>query len=629
MRTKLLCTALASALSMVTLPAAAQYVDTHAQTFSKTIFFGDSLTDAGFFRPLLPATGQSVMGQFTTNPGTTWAQDVANYYGTNQSTGWTASATGVKADSGDNYAVGGARVNTPSASAPSLAQQAAFYLSQTGGRADPNALYTVWGGANDLRSITNPANAATTIGSAVAGQVAIVGQLQTAGARYVLVPNIPDIGKTPEALAAGPVTSATATALSASYNSALYSAFASSGLRIIPLDTFHILQEIVANPAAYGFSDVTHTACGGGNAPAGSSLTCGPQGLGLPSSYAPGADQSYAFADGIHPSTAAHKILGDYAIATLEGPRQIAILPLSAMSVGRNRADLLFAQTQGKAFGEKAASGMRWWFNGNLDQQRYNRGPSGDGFDGIGPSLGGGIGWSNGAFNYGGALNYGRQRIDYAQKRGDFRQTDLSIAGFAGWHNDNAWVTAQLGYSRIEDTVHRDVPLGIAVRTHSGKANGSDVYAGINGGWMFHHGKLDHGPVGEVLLQRVRIDGYTESNASQSTALAYPSQTFNSRLASLGYEGRYHIAEGWTPYARLSVDREFGKLPSEAWASMPSVGSMEFAVPGPSFDRGYGSLAAGVRGQFEGLDVMVGGTSTVARKGGNYRALSLTVGKTF
>ncbi|MBW8823900.1 MAG: SGNH/GDSL hydrolase family protein, partial [Xanthomonadales bacterium] len=307
MRTKLLCTALASALSMVALPAAAQYVDTHAQTFSQTIFFGDSLTDAGFFRPLLPAAGQPVMGQFTTNPGTTWAQDVANYYGVNQSTGWTAAGP----DSGSNYAVGGARVGGVSASAPSLDQQVNFYLSRTGGRADPNALYGVWGGANDLRAITTPASAPAIMGGAIAADVGIVMKLQAAGARYIMVPNIPDIGLTPESLAAGPVTSATATALSANYNAALYSAMASNHLRIIPLDTFHMLQEIVASPATYGFRDVTHTACGTGSAPAGSSLTCGPQGMGLPSSYAPGADQAYAFADGIHPSTAAHKILGD------------------------------------------------------------------------------------------------------------------------------------------------------------------------------------------------------------------------------------------------------------------------------------------------------------------------------
>ena len=621
MRTKLLCTALASALSMVALPAAAQYVDTHAQTFSQAIFFGDSLTDAGFFRPLLPASAQPVIGQFTTNPGTTWAQNVANYYGVNQSTGWTASPTGPTATGGNNYAVGGALVATPVTGAlgptPSVAQQVNFYLSRTAGKADPKALYGVWAGANDLFAVVGGAPQST-IPIAVGNDIAIVAQLQAAGARYVLVPNIPDLGLTPSFRAQGAVAQATGTQLANAYNTALYQGLAARGLRFIPLNTFGMIQEIVANPAPFGFTNVTGTAC----QPqiTAQSLTCNPT-----SYVTPNAPYTYAFADGVHPTLAAHRILGDYAVATLEGPRQIAILPLSAMSVGRARADLLSAQLASM----RGNDGMRWWFNGNLDQQRYNRGPSGDGFDGIGPSLGGGIGWGSGAFRYGGTLNYGRQTIDYAQKRGNFHQTDLSIAGFAGWHNENAWVNAQLGYSRIEDKVKRDIPLGINVRTHTGKANGSDAYAGIDGGWMFHNGKLDHGPVGEVLFQRISIDGYTESNANLSTALAYPKQTFNSRLASVGYEIRYHIAEGWTPFARLSVDREFGKMPAEAFASMPSVGSMQFAVPGPTFDRSYGSLAAGMRGEFDGLDVMVGGTSTVQRSGGNYRALSLTVGKTF
>ncbi|PNS07384.1 autotransporter domain-containing protein [Solilutibacter silvestris] len=622
MRTKLLCTALASALSMVALPAAAQYVDTHAQTFSQTIFFGDSLTDAGFFRPLLPANAQPVIGQFTTNPGTTWAQNLARYYGQNGNAAWLASPTGPAASTGDDYAVGGARVVAPVSGAlgpiPSVDQQVNFYLASTGGRADPRALYTVWGGANDLFAVVAGAPAQATIGAAVGGEVGIVGKLQAAGARYVLVPNIPDLGQTPSFRAQGAAAQAQGTQLAMAYNSALYQGLAGQGLRFIPLNTFGMIQEIVANPAPYGFTNVTGTAC----QPqiTANSLTCNPT-----SYVTPDAPYTYAFADGVHPSLAAHKILGDYAVATLEGPRQIAILPLSAMSVGRARADLLSSQLASM----RGNDGMRWWFNGNLDQQRYNRGPSGDGFNGVGPSLGGGLGWNSGAFRYGGAMNYGRQSIDYSARRGDFRQTDISIAGFAGWHNENAWVNAQLGYSRLQYNVHRDVPLGQVIRTHTGKANGSDIYGGIDAGWMFHGTKFDHGPVGEVLIQRISVDGFTESDANLSTALAYPKQTFNSRLASLGYEGRYHIAEGWTPFARLSVDREFGKMPTEARASMPSVGSMEFAVPGPSFDRSYGSLAVGLRGQFDGLDVMAGGTTTVARKGGNYRSLSLTVGKTF
>ena len=42
-------TALAAALLLAAAPA-------FAQTFTQTVFFGDSLTDAGYFRPLLPAS---------------------------------------------------------------------------------------------------------------------------------------------------------------------------------------------------------------------------------------------------------------------------------------------------------------------------------------------------------------------------------------------------------------------------------------------------------------------------------------------------------------------------------------------------------------------------------------------
>lgn len=78
-----------------------------AQGYSGTIFFGDSLTDSGFFKPFLvpplaPAGANQVIGRFTTNPGTVWAQNLASAWGTNA-----APAN----QGGTDYAVGGARVN--------------------------------------------------------------------------------------------------------------------------------------------------------------------------------------------------------------------------------------------------------------------------------------------------------------------------------------------------------------------------------------------------------------------------------------------------------------------------------------------------------------------------------------
>ena len=126
-------TALAAALALAVLPAAA-----HDQPFSSTVFFGDSLTDAGYFRPLLPPNVQAVTGQFTTNPGLVWSQWLADHYGTG------ARPNGNGQD-GDNYAAGGATVvpgpgfppAPPTQFAPSLTDQVDAYLTANGGAAAP------------------------------------------------------------------------------------------------------------------------------------------------------------------------------------------------------------------------------------------------------------------------------------------------------------------------------------------------------------------------------------------------------------------------------------------------------------------------------------------------------------
>src|SRR5258706_16283988 len=59
-----------------------------ATTFSGVYVFGDSLSDSGFFRPVLVAGGltpaqAAAVGRFTTNPGPVWSELVASYYGGN------------------------------------------------------------------------------------------------------------------------------------------------------------------------------------------------------------------------------------------------------------------------------------------------------------------------------------------------------------------------------------------------------------------------------------------------------------------------------------------------------------------------------------------------------------------
>lgn len=609
-RSRLVPRLLAAAVALAAAPTFA------SDAFSRTVFFGDSLTDAGYFRPLLvqqdPAA--AVLGRFTTNPGLVWAEWLALHYGADA----TPNGNG---QSGDNHAAGGAMVATdrmgpPFGLTPSLATQVATHLSASGGRADPDALYTVWGGANDLFSVeANPAQAEQIIGAAVTAQVGLVGALQSAGARYVLVPNIPDLGLTPAFLARGPVAAGQGTALSTAYNNALYGGLQAQGLRVIPLDTFTFLREVVADPAAYGYGNVTGTAC----QPqiTAQSITC------HPGTYvSPGANQSYLFADGVHPSSAAHRGLADLAIAQIEGPRQIAVLPRSAATTGRGRAERVGAQLSSLA----GADGRRWWADVRGDFQRYDHG---DRYDGAGPALTAGLGWGDGHLSWGGFVGYGRQDNDWGLRRGSWDQSEATVGGFLGWKGDSgAWVGAQLSYTWLDIDTDRTAPIGPALRRHRGGTDGSNLTAAVHAGWNLGEGALSHGPVIGLVSQQIDIDGFAEDAPASSTSLAYPDQKFDSLVGSIGWQASYAISAHLAPYARLTLDREFEDGPDEVFARSQSTG-LDYAVPGPGYDDGWTTLTIGARTRLFGLDANLGVSLNQGEKGGRQTTAFATIGAGF
>ena len=613
MKTKLIRSVLAAALACAAVPAFAQNANS---PFSQTVFFGDSLSDGGFFRPLLPASVRPVTGQFTTNPGYVWSQYLADYYGT-------SAAPNGNGQTGSNYAAGGARVGVNSTGAlgpiPSLATQMNNYLTANGGRADAHALYTVWGGANDLFAITSGgANPTTTISSAVAAQIGIVGTLTQAGAQYILVPTIPDLGLTPAFRAQGATAQAQGTALTVSYNTALFNGLAASNLRVIPLDTFHFLQEVVANPSAFGITNITGTAC----QPqiTANSLTCNP------TSYVnPSAPYTYLFADGVHPTSSAHKALADFAISVIEGPRQVAILPYTAGTIGRGRA--MMVETSFEALSHDGQDGMRWWGDVRGDQVRYDAPFH---FDGTGPTASFGIGWRSGNLVYGGFAGYGRQDIDFGQSRGNFKQTDTSIGGYLGWESGALWANAQLSWTNLDFDVDRRVNLGTATRVHTGSPGGDNLSVGGNMGWNFTHGALTHGPVIGLLSQQITVDGYAESEPNLSTSLAFPEQEFDSLIGSVGWQASYEINEHLVPFAKFTWDREFEDAQEQVYAQAQSIpDSLPYAVPGLAFDDSYGTLTFGIRSKLMGLDVVTGSNVSVGQAGGNDYSTFITVGGRF
>ena len=241
-----------------------------AAQFSNVYVFGDSLSDAGYYRGFLAAAGVpaslvAIMGRYTTNPGPVWSELVSNFYGV------TPSPSNVS--EGNIFAQGGARiVGTPGVSTPPgqaqrpIATQITEFLAR--GPADPDALYAVWGGANDVffnlgafsAGAITQAELQTNVLGAAAAEIQQIGRLRAAGAQYILVFAIPNIGAAPAF--AGTPSAASVTALTAGYNTTLFTGLAGAGMRVIPVDTFSFFNEILANPAAYGFTNTTGIACG-------------------------------------------------------------------------------------------------------------------------------------------------------------------------------------------------------------------------------------------------------------------------------------------------------------------------------------------------------------------------------
>jgi outer membrane lipase/esterase len=191
----------------------------------------------------------------------------------------------------------------PALEGTSLLTQTVGILSP--GPLDPNALFFVWGGANDLA--IDPSLA--TAGDAITNLANIISALYFSGARQFLVPNLPDLSLTPFGLSLSPADSAALQALTIGFNAGLADALTGlSGLPDIDIeqfDTFSQFNAILANPAAFGFS-TTSTPCVTGNLQDGGSVCDDPD--------------SYVFWDSVHPTTAAHQVLGSAFAAAVEGP---------------------------------------------------------------------------------------------------------------------------------------------------------------------------------------------------------------------------------------------------------------------------------------------------------------------
>lgn len=340
-----------------------------------------------------------------------------------------------------------------------------------------------------------------------------------------------------------------ATDLTDTYNTAEDIALARTGGNIVRVDINGLFNEVIADPALYGFANTAGTAC-----PVGTSASeC--------TSNLPGFDSSKAFlfADHFHPTPQAHALIAEYMQSVINGPLEVTALNQGSLALARNTQGLLDSRYQ-QLRSQDNEAGTFGMFGGYAGQSADSK---------ITPSLGDGFLTSN-------SLNIGmdyqmtdRWMMGLMLSGSDDRQdpTDRFSYRTRGWMAtaftgvkiaDNGWINGDVHYGALNyDDINRSIKLGPTTRTERGDTDGKQIGGRVTAGWDFPIlPVLKTGPVAQYSWDYSSIEGYSEKG-NNSTSMRFADQTSHSQIGALGW--RLNAELGIVnPYAQVTYDRQFG-----------------------------------------------------------------------
>ena len=529
MRTQIAaCAALSAVLLGTSLPAAAQLKAVPSD--GRVISFGDSLSDNGnLFANTGAPPAPYFQGRFSNGP--VWTELLNGPMNRFWQANPFFTPTPGSNSANINLAIGGARADNGlnlNGPLPSVGTQVgAFAL--TGGTFGPRDLVTMQGGANDLFQYFTLNGFANNAGITGAGQAAATALVQDAGlaiglgARKMLVSNLPDLGITP-AYGGVALSSSAGTLATQTYNGVWDAgikqlAAANKNVNIIQMDVFTLVNLVKANPAAFGFSNVTQACVAVASCVFGSAAT----------------QNSYLFWDTVHPTARAQVLEAQLALLLLNSNIMAqAVSAVSNTAIGaRNRAtDETFERVSQWAYGSIARqNGLYATASGSFSNEnahdtapwsRASFGSTRVGYDKqVGTEL----------YGFAAAASAGSLKSSLGFGFGDYKADMTIVHGdiYAAKHWGNFYLTGSVGGSFSQTEGRRDTGIPTVVAT--GDTKGYAATAAGEAGFMLRAGSTTIVPAARLSYVHSNINGFSES--APLLAMSYTDHTFDGWVGAL------------------------------------------------------------------------------------------------
>jgi outer membrane lipase/esterase len=547
-----------------------------AQNIEGITVFGDSLSDNGnAFKAsggTIPPSPPYFTGRFSNGP--VWVESF--------STEFKLPVTAV-----NNNAFGGATSGTanafsqPGATLPGLTTEIDGLLGISP-KVNPNGLVVIWAGANDylLGGVTNPALVVGNLTTAVQ-------RLTVAGAQTLIVPNQPDLGKTPVG-AANPLQSAGLSQLSAAHNAGLKAslqAFAQSNpnISIVPTDMGALFNAVITNPARFGFNNVTQP--------------CLNQATGTVCA----TPDTFLFWDTFHPTAAGHQLISAYALDTITAPRSIAAQSEVALGAANQPSRDLNSRLLALRNGSVPIAGKLGVFvsgDENFGDRTATNTNAGFNIDTKGVTVGADYPLSD-KMAVGVAFSSANTNNQLNDNRGKVSVDSTSVSVYGNYHQDKFYSDALFNYGWNNFTVARNIRVPGFTPT-TAKPTGNQLSFRVNGGYDFGANGLSFGPIAGIRYTKVNIGGYTEQNGDLLN-LKVNAQDADSLIFNLGAQVSYPFIANFgkiSPYLAGSFEHEFAQNGRQVVTELVTQPGIPLRTNIGANDRDFIRLSTGVQTEF-------------------------------